>query len=86
MKQGEAVWIHPCSGIHTLGMRFAIDVLFLDRSGKLIKIANSIPPWRIPLPCINAKSVVEMKAGEADRLRLSQGEQYKFEEIVSSKP
>lgn len=82
IKPGEAVWIHPCSGIHTWGMQFAIDVLYLDRSGKLIKIANNIRPWRMPLPCMKAKSVVEMKAGEAERLRVSKGEQYRFEEIV----
>src|SRR5216683_2895269 len=47
LKPGEGLWIEPCNGIHTVGMRFPIDVVMLDRRGGVMGILHSVPPFRI---------------------------------------
>ncbi|MBP8308853.1 MAG: DUF192 domain-containing protein, partial [Burkholderiaceae bacterium] len=60
----EALWLVPCRGVHTLGMRFPIDLVFLDRSGRVLRIDESVKPWRCRWHG-QAHSVVELKAGGA---------------------
>jgi len=60
--EGEGLWIAPCEAIHTIGMRWPIDVLFLDRSYRVRKIVRELPPWRIAI-CLTASSVLELSAG-----------------------
>ena len=50
LEPGEALWIVPSRGVHTWGMRFAIDVLALDQSGKVIDCVSNLRPWRMRLP------------------------------------
>jgi hypothetical protein len=52
----------PCEGIHTFGMKFPIDVVFLDREYRVIKTAESVPPRRIRF-CLRAHSTLELPAG-----------------------
>jgi hypothetical protein len=60
----EALWLVPCRGVHTLGMRFSIDLVFLDRGGRVLRIDESVKPWRCRWHG-QAHSVVELKAGGA---------------------
>ena len=57
--------IHGCSAIHTIGMRFALDLLWLDREGRVVRIDRDVPPRRQRV-CLQAKSVLEVAAGGAD--------------------
>lgn len=57
--------IHRCNSIHTFGMRFGLDLLWLARDGHLLRIDRDVPPRRQRL-CVRAKSVVEVAAGGAD--------------------
>lgn len=68
----EALWLTPCRAVHTLGMRFAIDLAFLDRQGRVLRIAHDVQPGRL---CWHwrARSVLEMPAGNARRVGLSEG-------------
>jgi uncharacterized membrane protein (UPF0127 family) len=63
LKPGEALWLIPCRGIHTFGMRFTIDVLFLDRDGCVLRIARRIRPWRLAWAPRGTRSVVELASG-----------------------
>src|ERR1700675_1065772 len=47
LEPGEGLWIAPCEAVHTIGMKFAIDVLFLDRKKKVLKIKPAMPRWRM---------------------------------------
>ncbi|MBN1622466.1 MAG: DUF192 domain-containing protein [Endomicrobiales bacterium] len=76
--ENKALLLSPCSSIHTFFMRFNIDVIFLDSQNKIIKIANNIPPWRILLPVIRAKSVLELSTQTARRLTLKTGDEISF--------
>lgn len=58
----EGLWIIPCESVHTFGMRFAIDLIYLDRKYRIRKIRHSIKPWRLSV-CLIAHSVLELPAG-----------------------
>lgn len=65
LTEAEALRIIPCKNVHTIGMRYDIDVVFLSRSGEVLKIDTLKPNrWSI---CVRAKSVLEFKAGYAAR-------------------
>lgn len=70
------MWLQPCNGIHTLGMRFAIDVVFFDRTGTAIKSAAEVRPYRICGPLMKAHSVLELPAGALARSELAIGRGY----------
>lgn len=55
----QCMWIHNCNSIHTFFMRFAIDVIFLDREMKVVEIRKNLSPWKLVLPIWRARSVVE---------------------------
>ena len=47
LDEGESLLIEPCNSIHTFFMKFNIDVLFLDKNFKVVKVFRDMPPWRI---------------------------------------
>ena len=62
LEPGEGLWIAPCEGVHTFGMKFPIDVVFLSRKGKVLKIRPRMGRWRVAF-CLLAHSVLELPAG-----------------------
>jgi uncharacterized protein len=62
LAPGEALWIVPCEAVHTFGMQFSLDLVYLDRKHRIKKIKKNVPPWRISA-CLTAHSVVELPAG-----------------------
>lgn len=63
MPPGHGLLISPCSSIHTFGMRFDLDVLFLDREGVVVHRVRDVKPCRIVRGGRRARSVVEARAG-----------------------
>jgi len=78
LEPGEGLWIKPCEGVHTVGMKFPIDVLFLDKKRKVVKIRAAMPRWRMA-GCLWAHSVLELPSGTAAATRTSRGDQLEFE-------
>lgn len=74
LLEGQALWIAPCPSIHTVGMRYAIDVVFLDADNRVLRLACRVPPIRFRL-CRGAVSVVELLADQAAALGLRKGQQ-----------
>ena len=58
----RALVITSCYSVHTIGMRFEIDVAFVDGSGRVRKIVNAMPKWRIA-GCMDATVTIEFAAG-----------------------
>ena len=54
--------LEPCRSIHTLTMRFALDLVWLDRGGRPVRVDEDVPPRRLRT-CMRARSVVETAAG-----------------------
>jgi uncharacterized protein len=59
-RDGRGLWIIPCRGVHTLAMRFPIDVVYLDRAGKVVHLEQNLPPWRFAPVRLQAASVLEL--------------------------
>lgn len=78
LEPGEGLWITPCEGVHTVGMKFPIDVLFLDKKRKVVKIRAAMPRWRLAA-CLWAHSVLELPSGTAAATRTANGDQLEFE-------
>jgi uncharacterized membrane protein (UPF0127 family) len=64
-EPGEGLHIVPCDSIHTMGMRFPIDVLFLDGNGAVLVAWRNIPPGS-SMVCAGASSALELPAGMID--------------------
>ena len=78
LDPGEGLWLTPCEGVHTIGMKFPIDVLFLDKRRKVLKIRPAMPRWRISA-CLFAHSVLELPSGMAAATKTLPGDQLVFE-------
>ncbi|MBI4347952.1 MAG: DUF192 domain-containing protein [Elusimicrobia bacterium] len=63
MEAGEGLWIVPCPMIHTFFMRFPIDVLFLDKQNRVVRVIESLKPWRLSPWVFRAHSVLELAGG-----------------------
>lgn len=79
LPPGQGLWIAPCEAVHTFGMRFPIDVLFLDRKHKVLKIRENMPRGRISA-CLWAHSVLELPAGAAAGTATRPGDELEFEQ------
>jgi uncharacterized membrane protein (UPF0127 family) len=62
MEPDEALLIAPCEAIHTFGMKWPIDAVFLDKGYRVCKIVSQLLPRRIAF-CFSAASVLEFPAG-----------------------
>jgi len=61
--QGRGLWIVPCHGVHTLGMGFPIDVLYLSAENIVVHLEERLRPWRFAPVRLSAKTVLEFPAG-----------------------
>jgi uncharacterized membrane protein (UPF0127 family) len=60
--------LSPCRSVHTVGMRFALDLVWLDGDECPVRLDEGVAPRRMRT-CLRARSVVETKAGEGERFR-----------------
>ena len=78
LAPGQGLWIVPCEGVHTFAMKFTIDVVFLNRKYKIIKIRPNMVKRRIALSLL-AHSVLELPAGTLEETGTQRGDQLEFE-------
>ena len=71
MQQG--LLISPCNSVHTVGMKFDIDVIFLNKQNQVIKIKQSVKPTRM-VSCFRSKKVLELASGSAQYNNISIGD------------
>jgi uncharacterized protein len=72
LEQDEALLIAPCSSIHTFGMRYPIDVVFLDRCARIVRVCPKVPARRLRFGW-GAAAVLELRTGQAARHGLVAG-------------
>ena len=65
----EGLLIAPCSSIHTIGMRYAIDVVFVDRKARVLQVYHDVRAGRVRI-ARGARGVLELRSGVAARHRL----------------
>lgn len=66
-QAGPGLLIPRCASVHTFGMRFALDVYFLDGDGEVIAVRRAVPPRRV-LCCRGAAAVLEVPAREGGEI------------------
>jgi len=73
MPEGTALIIAPTNAIHTFFMQFAIDVAFVTRAGRVVKVVGNLRPWRIAI-ALRAAAAVELPAGSLARAGVEPGD------------
>ena len=80
LRPGEGLWIVPCEAVHTFGMKFDIDVLYLNKAKKVVKLRERMPKRRISA-CFSAHSVLELPSGMASATATVSGDQLEFDKL-----
>ena len=81
LEPGQGLWIVPCESVHSFFMKFAIDLVYLDRNKKVRKVRHRMVPWRISA-CLTAHSILELPAGTVAASATQVGDQL---EVVETK-
>ncbi len=74
LAEGDGLWLEPCDSVHMLGMRFPIDVAFLDREGRVLRTVEPLRPWRATWPVRGGRSALELPAGTLRRTGTQPGD------------
>jgi uncharacterized membrane protein (UPF0127 family) len=74
IRPDEGVWITSCRAIHTIGMRVAIDVIFVDGESRVLRAVSNVRPNRLALSCRGAEAVVELGSGALRDIDLLPGD------------
>ena len=82
LAEDEGILLRPASSIHTAFMRFPIDVAFLDRDNRVVKVANNVVPWRVAA-AKGGKQALELRAGRAEAVGLKAGDVVAFAESAT---
>ena len=85
LDPGEGLWISPSESVHTFFMKFAIDLVYLDKKKRVRKVRHAVGPWRVSA-CLSAHSVLELPAGTAAQSGTHPGDQIVFETIAVPVP
>lgn len=80
LEPGEGLWIDPCEGVHSFGMKFPIDVLHIGRNKRIRKVRSVMKPWRISFSLLS-RSVLELPAGTAARTGTKAGDLLSFTRV-----
>lgn len=78
LGQGEALVLRPCNSVHTAFMRFAIDVLYLDRSNRVLKVVPTLKPFRLSFTA-GAYTVIELPPGVIEQTTTAIGDEITIE-------
>lgn len=73
LPPGSGLLLPRTSSVHTHFMRFSIDVVFLDSERRIVSVVQALRPWRLARAKA-ATSVLELAAGECERLELAEGD------------
>mgnify|MGYP005644048795 CR=1 FL=1 len=82
LRPTEGLWIVPCDRIHTWFMGFSIDVVMLDRAGRVLAAQGSIPPWRLGPAGAGGGVALELASGTIARLGIQCGDLLTLEDCL----
>jgi hypothetical protein len=82
LRPGEGLLLSPSSSVHTMFMRFPIDVVFLDRGLQVLGISADVRPWRLASRR-GARHVLELAAGEAQARGIRAGDRLTFAALAA---
>jgi len=79
LSENEVMVLRPCSSIHTCFMKFAIDVVFLDKGNKVVETIENLVPWKLNAYSKGAYQVVEMAVGSVQSAGIEKNMVVRFE-------
>lgn len=74
LPPGEGLLIMPCRQVHTFGMRYPIDAVFLDAEHRVLRVVRSLRPRRLSTLVWRARAVLELPAGTAEDVGIAKGD------------
>jgi uncharacterized membrane protein (UPF0127 family) len=77
-RAGRGLWVVPSHGIHTIGMLFPIDLIFLDREKNVVHLEEHVRPFRISRVSLRSYSVLELPAHSVFRSGTCIGDRLEF--------
>jgi uncharacterized membrane protein (UPF0127 family) len=83
LRAGEGLWIVPCEGVHTFFMKFALDLVYIDKKNLVRKVVRDVRPWRVSF-CLMADSIVELPVGVIGSSATQKGDELVFERIAET--
>jgi uncharacterized membrane protein (UPF0127 family) len=85
-RLGAGLWIVPSSGVHTIGMLFPIDLIFLSKNKEVVRTEEHVRPFRISAVCLKASSILELPAHTLYRSRTRVGDQLEIAPADAAPP
>jgi uncharacterized protein len=79
LAQGDGLWIVPCNSIHSIGMHFIFDAIFLDKELRVVHLIREMKPWRASKMVFSAHSVLELPAGLIAQTATEIGDQFEMQ-------
>lgn len=76
---GRGLFLAPCASVHTFFMRFDLDLIFVSRDFRVVRVVPSVKPWRLALGGRSAWAVLEVQTGWFPCERLAPGTLIRFE-------
>ena len=86
LETDSGLWIFPSRGIHTLGMLFDIDVVFLDKDLKVVALRELVHPFSMTALYFNAESVLELRAHTIFKSRTEVGDELMISRLDDMQP
>ncbi len=74
LSPDEGLLLQPCSSVHTCFMRYPIDLVFLDRDSKVLRLARNVVPYRMAWGPPGTDSVLELSPGAIDAIGMQEGD------------
>src|ERR1700726_1588937 len=85
-RLGTGLWIVPSRGVHTIGMLFPIDLIFLDKNKEVVHLEEYVRPFRISRVSLKASSVLELPPHTIYRSRTQVGDQLEIAQLKKEQP
>ena len=79
LSENQGLWLEPCPSVHTIGMRYSIDIVFLNSDGYVKKIVPALKPLRFAA-CSGATATLELAEGQATKLDIHPGMQLNWKQ------
>ena len=73
LEDGHGLWIKPCNQVHMFFMKYAIDVVFIDKDHRVVRLVEGLAPGKISPKVPEAQSVIELPVGTIARAGLAEG-------------
>ena len=83
---GKGLWIVPSSGVHTIGMLFPIDLIFLSKEKEVVHVEEFVRPFRISKVSLKAMSVLELPPYTIYRSGTQVGDRFEIARLKKEQP